>query len=230
MTEQALQIIAGGGMTGPLRDLAPQFEKETGHRVVIRFGTTPELICIATSGAPFDLAIAPVDVYQDAAARAQMADAPTVDVARVGFGVAVRAGAPKPDVSTPEALKRTLLDAQSIATLPASAAGAKVLQAFDSLGIGGALRPRIRAQTAPDAIVNAVRSGDAELGVFLTNVLTAPGLDLVGPFPPGVQRELVFAAALAAKPAQGEIAQAFLRYITGPAGAAVIRAKGLTPG
>ena len=175
-----LPVIAGGGMTGPLRDLAPQFEKETGHKVVIRFGTTPELIKMATGGGPFDLVVVPVDVYRDAAARARMAPGATVDVARVGFSVAVRTGAPKPDVGTPEALKRTLLNAQSIATLPASAAGAHVLQAFDALGIGDALKPKIRAQTAPGDIVKAVASGDAELGVFLTNVLTAPGLDVVG--------------------------------------------------
>ena len=136
-------------MTGPLRDLAPQFEKETGKKVVIRFGTTPELIKMATGGGPFDLVVAPVDVYRDAAARARMAPGATVDVARAGFSVAVRTGAPKPDVGTSDAFKRTLLNAESIATLPASAAGAQVLQAFEALGIGEALKPKIRAQTAP---------------------------------------------------------------------------------
>ena len=99
-----LQIIAGGGIAGPLNVIASEFERASGHRIVIRYGTTPELIRMATSGGPFDLGVVPQDVWKDAAARAQVAPGPVPDVARVGIGVAVRAGAPKPDISTPEGL------------------------------------------------------------------------------------------------------------------------------
>jgi len=119
-----LQILAGGAMAGPLRELAAQFESASGHKLVFRFGTTPELIKLATTGGPFDLGVVPREVFKDAAAQAQFASGPTTDIARVGLGVAVRSGAPKPDISTPEALKQTLLKAQSIAIIPASAAGA----------------------------------------------------------------------------------------------------------
>ena len=98
-----MQILAGGAMTAPLRELAAQFERASGHKLVFRFGTTPELIKLVTAGGPFDLAVVPVDVVKDAAARAQLAPGPTIDIARVGLGVAVRSGAPKPDVSTPDA-------------------------------------------------------------------------------------------------------------------------------
>ena len=184
-----LKALAGGGIAGPMRELGPAFERASGHKIAFQFGATPELIKAATSGAPFDLAVVPQEVFQDAGARAAVVSGPTTEIARVGFGIAVRAGAPKPDISTPEAMKQTLLKAQSIATLPASAAGAQVLRTFERLGIGDALKPKIKAVTAPAAIVEAVAKGEAELGVFLTNVLTAPGVDLVGPVPARVAAE-----------------------------------------
>jgi molybdate transport system substrate-binding protein len=128
-----LKVIAGGSMTASMNALAPDFEKATGHKLSIHFDSTPNLIKQATSGAPFDLGVVPVDVFKDAAAKARFAPGSTIDIARVGYGVAVRAGAPKPDVSTSAALKKTLLDAQSIATIPASAAGAYVGGVFERL-------------------------------------------------------------------------------------------------
>src|SRR5437868_4579310 len=175
-----LQVLAGGAMTAPMKEIATQFESATGHKVVFRFGTTPELIKLVTTGGPFDLAVVPREVFKDAAAQAQFASGPTTDIARVGLGVAVRSGAPKPDIRTPDALKQTLLKAQSIASIPESAAGNQVLRVFEHLGISEAMKAKMKPQGAPALLVKAVANGDAELGVFLINVLTAPGLDLVG--------------------------------------------------
>jgi molybdate transport system substrate-binding protein len=224
-----LQILAGGAMTGPLRELGSQFERASGHKLAFRFGTTPELIKLATTGGPFDLGVVPREVLKDAAARARFAAGPTTDIARVGLGVAVRSGAPKPDVGTPEALKQTLLKAQSIATIPASAAGAQVLRVFDSLGISEAMKAKTKVQTGPAQIVEAVAKGEAELGVFLINVLTAPGLDVVGPFPAELQQEVVFTASVASNTKEAEAAKAFVTYLTTSAAAAVIKAKGMDP-
>jgi len=225
-----LQILAGGAITGPLRDLGAQFERASGHKLVFRFGTTPELIKLATTGGPFDLGVVPREVLKDAAARARFAAGPTTDIARVGLGVAVRSGAPKPDISTSDALKQTLLKAQSIATIPASAAGAQVLRVFESLGISEAMKAKTKVQTGPAQIVEVVAQGEAELGVFLINVLTAPGLDVVGPFPAELQQEVVFTAAVAANTKEAEAAKAFITYLTTPAATAVIKAKGMNPG
>ncbi len=225
-----LKVLAGGSMTASLNELGKQFESTTSHKLTIVFDSTPNLIKAATSGAPFDLGVVPVDVMKDAAARARFAGGPTTDIARVGYGVAVRAGAPKPDVSTPEALKQTLIKAQSIAFIPDSAAGAYVLQVFGRLGIGDAMKAKTKPQTATGQIPQAVAKGDAELGVFLTNVLIAPGVELAGPFPAELQQELVFTAAVAADSKEAEAAKAFINYLKTAEAAAVMKAKGMTPG
>jgi molybdate transport system substrate-binding protein len=225
-----LQILAGGGMTAPLKELGAQFESASGHKLVFRFGTTPELIKLATSGGAFDLAVVPREVFKDAGAQAQFVSGPTTDIARVGLGVAVRSGAQKREISSPEALKQTLLKAQSVATIPASAAGAQVLRLFERLGIGEAMKAKTQAQPGPAQVVQAVANGEAELGVFLANVLTAPGLDLLGPFPAELQQEVVFTAGIAGKTNQTEAAKAFITYLTTPPAAALIKAKGMNPG
>src|SRR5450432_2357746 len=102
-----LKILAGSSTTDSLGGIGPQFERATGHKLIFLFAGRPELIRQATSGAPFDLGVVPVDVMKDAAARAKFAAGPTTDIARVGYGIAVRAGARKPDIGTPAALKQT---------------------------------------------------------------------------------------------------------------------------
>jgi len=223
-------VLAGGSMTASLKDLGPRFEQATGHKLAFQFAGTPELIKRATSGAPFDLGVVPIEVMKDAGARAKFAAAAPVDVARVGYGVAVRAGAPKPDVSTPDALKATLIKAQSITLYPQSAAGAYVLKTFERLGIADAMKAKLKAVAGPGDIPKAVASGEAELGVFLTNVLAAPGVELVGPFPAELQSELVFVGSVAAETGSAEAARAFVDFLRTPDAAAVLKAKGLTPG
>jgi molybdate transport system substrate-binding protein len=225
-----LKVLAGGSIAGPLNELKSQFERDSGHKLTIHFDSTPNLIKLATSDAPFDLGVVPVDVFKDAAAKARFVPGPTIDIARVGYGVAVRAGAPKPDISSPDALKETLLKAQSIATLPASAAGAYVLSVFERLGIGEAMKAKTKPQPTPAAIPQAVANGEAELGVFLSNVLIAPGVELAGSFPADLQQELLFTAAVAAASKEADAAKAFITFLKTPAATAVIKAKGMNPG
>src|SRR3954468_12680348 len=225
-----LKILAGGSTSRWLNELAPQFERTSGHKLVIHFDSTPNLIKQAVSGAPLDAAVVPVDLFKDDAAKARFVPGPTTDIARVGYGVIVRAGAPKPDVSTPDALKRALLEVKSIAFLPESAAGAYVLKVFERLGVAEAMKAKTKPQTATGQIAQAVAGGDAELGIFLTNVLIAPGVELAGPLPAPLQQELVFTAAVASGSSEADAARAFINFLTSPAAAVVIQAKGMTPG
>ena len=230
MQAAELQIIAGGGIAAPLKEIVAQFERTTGHRIVVRYGTTPELTKMATSGGPFDLGVVPVDVFRDAPTRKQFLPEPLLEVARVGIGVAVLSGAPKPDISTPEALKQTLLKAQSIASIPASATGFLLAGIYERIGIAEEMRAKTKAQPGPAQIIEAVVKGDADIAVFLTNVLTDPRLDMVGPFPAELQREVVYQAAVSVSSSEPDAAKAFIAYLMSPAGAAVIRSKGMTPG
>ena len=217
-------------MTAPLKELAAQFEATSGYKLVFRFGTTPDLIKLASSGGPFDLGVVPREVFLDAVAKAQFASGPRTDIARVGLGVAVRSGAAKPDIGTPDALKQTLLKGAihrhhtgKRSEVP------QVLRVFERIGIGEAMRAKTKIQAGPAQVVQAVATGEAELGVFLINVLTAPGLDVVGPLPAELQQEVVFTAAIASHTKEAEAAKAFIAYLKTPAAVALIKAKGMTP-
>ena len=223
-----LKVLAGGSLRSVLSELGPEFERASGHKLVIHFDTTPNLIKAATTGEPYDLGVVPIDVFRNEGARAHFM--PPVEFARVGYGVAVRSGAPKPDIGTLDAFKTTLLDAKSITFLPASAAGAYILTVFERLGIDQAMKAKTVVQEQPTGIVPAVIKGDADLAVFVNNVLTAPGVEIVGPFPPEVQQELIFPAALAIDTKEAAAAKAFVDFLTSPAAVAVIKAKGMTPG
>jgi molybdate transport system substrate-binding protein len=224
-----LKLIAGGSLTGLFGEIGPQFEKASGHTLSIHFDSTPNIITRINSGTPFDMAVVPADVFKDAAAKG-LASGPTVDIARVGYGVIVRAGAPKPDISTSDAFRKALLDAKSVASVPASAAGAYITKVYDRLGIGEDIKAKTKVQTAPSAIAPAVAGGEADLGIFLTNVFNAPGIEIVGPFPADLQQELLFTSAIAADTKAPDAAEAFIDYLKTSAATAAIKAAGMNPG
>ena len=225
-----LKVIAGGSMTALLNQLGPAFEAASGHKLSIHFDSTPNIVARINSGTPFDVVVVPVDVFKDATAKTHFVAGQTTDIARVGYGVAIRAGEPKPDISTPDGLKKTLLAASSIASVPASAAGAYVTKVYERLGIAEEMKAKTKVQAGPPQIAPAVAKGEAELGVFLSNVLIAPGVELAGAFPAELQQELVFTSAISADAKEGDAAKAFIDYLKSPAATATIKAGGMTPG
>jgi molybdate transport system substrate-binding protein len=225
-----IKVVAGGSLVPLFKELGPPFEKASGHKLSIHFDSTPNIVARIASGTPFDAVLVPFDVFKDAGAKGRCAPSSIVDIAHVGYGVIVRAGAPKPDISTSDALKQTLLAAPSIAFVPASAAGAYITGVFERLGIDKNMQAKTKPESAPVKIAPAVARGDAALGIFLMNVLVAPGVELVGPIPAELQQELVFTAAVAADSKQADAAKAFIDYLRTPEAAAVIKAAGMNPG
>ncbi len=224
-----LKLIAGGSLAGLFKDLGPQFEKASGHTLSIHFDSTPNIISRINVGTPFDVVVVPADVFKDAAAKGHLAN-PAINIARVGYGVIVRAGAPKPDLSTPDAFKKSLLAASSVASVPASAAGAYIAKVYERLGITDEMKAKTKAQAMPTTIAPAVANGEAELGIFLTNVFNAPGIELAGPFPADLQQELIFPAAVATDAKEPAAAKALIDFLQTPAAVAAIKAVGMTPG
>jgi molybdate transport system substrate-binding protein len=225
-----LQVIAGGGVAAPFNEIVAQFERASGHKVIVRYGTAPELIKMAESDAPIDLAVVPQAVLKDAAARAWFAPEPPRDVARVRIGVAVRKGAPKPDISTAAALKQTLLEAESIASIPASATGSQLAEVYERLGIPEQMKAKTKVQPSPAKVVEVVASGEAQLAIFGVNILMDPRLDIVGPLPADLQREVVYGAAVALGSKAPEAATALVNYLFSASAVSVFRAKGMSPG
>ena len=230
MPETELHILGGGGIADALDEIAAGFERAHGLPIVLRYGTLPQLIDMARRGVPFDLAVVPRDVLDDAAVRALIVPDSIRAVARAGIGAAVRLGAPMPDIGTPEALKRTLLAAGAVASIPASATGARIAEIYAELGIEAEMAARTRVQPGPKQIADAVAKGEAELGLFLLNVLIDPRLAIVGPVPAELQRELVYDLALAANAHAPEAARAFAAFMLSSEAAEVIREKGMQAG
>jgi molybdate transport system substrate-binding protein len=224
-----LKLIAGGSLAPLFKELGPQFEKASGHTLSIHFDSTPNIVTRINAGTPFDAVVVPADVFKDAAAKSKLAE-PTVNIARVGYGVIVRAGAAKPDLSTSESFKKALLAASSVSSTPSSAAGAYIAKVYERLGIADQMKAKTKAEALPTAIAPTVARGDADLGIFLTNVFNAPGIELAGPFPADLQQELVFPAAVATDAREPAAAKALIDFLGTPEAVNVIKAVGMTPG
>jgi molybdate transport system substrate-binding protein len=225
-----IKVVTGGSMGGVFAELVPQFERTSGHKVTVFYGTLPQIIQRAAAGEPFDVGIVPAQVYKSAAAAPKFASGPAPHIGRVGYAVAVRVGDPKPDLTTTDAFKRSMLQAKSVVFIPGSGAGAYILKVFDRLGIGDAMKTKTKTVAKAGEIAQAVASGDAELGVFVVTVFAAPGVEIAGPFPAELNDELVWDGVLAADPKEADAAKAFVEFLASPAAAAVLKAKGMTPG
>jgi molybdate transport system substrate-binding protein len=211
-----------------LAEVGPQFERDSGHRLHVYSGLPVDFEQRVKAGKPLDVLISgssPIDRWVK---EGKLVAATRTDIARSGIGVEVRAGARKPDVSSVEAFKRTLLDAKSIAYLRVGS-GIYVHGLLERLGIAEAVTLKV-TRPESDIVSELVAKGEVELGiVVITQILTTPGVELVGPLPPEIQSYVAFAAGVSVNSKAPDAAIQLIKFLTGPAAAPVIKAQGMEP-
>ena len=211
-----------------MAEVGPLFEQASGSRVAFRFGLTSALRKDIETGAPFDIALLPRPEVDALAQAGKIAAGSATDITRSAIGVAVRAGAAKPDIATVEAFERALRQARSI-TYSDGPSGLYIAGLLERLGLAQELKPKIRLTTGP--VAELVARGEAEIGLQqIVAILPVKGADLVGPLPSELQNIIVYAAGLAAAPSPSPAAQAFIAFLATPEAVRIIRAKGLEPG
>ena len=222
-------VLSSNGTRAVLEELAPEFEKMSGARLVFRFAPTAELKTRIENGEPFDVAFLTETAVEELC-RLGKADGETrAGIARAGAGVAIRKGARKPDLQTQEAFRRALLDAESVAYVGRGVTADIMRSVFARLGIEDAMRGKTKELDGVTA-AEAVASGEAELGFTqVSEILPHPGVELAGPLPPELQVYTTFEAVVSSSSREPEAARRWIRFLTGPVAAPVIRAKGMEP-
>ena len=222
-----LRVLCTGAARDAFNELAPQFERATGHKVTTHFGLPAELSGKINAGEAFDVIVLSSDVEPLIRQGKVAADSRTV-LGRTGVGVAIRQGAPKPDISTVEAFKRTLLNASSV-SFSGGSSGAYFLSLLDRMGIAEPMKPKLR-QGAMGGAVTPVARGEVELVVIgLPPVIGIAGVEWIGWIPAELQSWVVFTAGLSTAAREPEAGRALLAFLTTPAAVAVFKAKGLEP-
>ena len=209
-------------------DIVPLFERASGTSVAIEFRLTSVLKKEIEAGATFDIALLPRPELDALVQQGRIAAGTTADVTRSAVGLAVRAGAPKPDIDTVAALKRTLLQARSVAYSDGPS-GAYVAGLMERLGIAPEMKPKIRLTSGP--VAELVASGEAEIGLQqIVAILPVTGAELVAALPSELQNIIVYAAGLSVSAGDAAAARAFIAFMVTPQAARLIRAKGMEPG
>jgi molybdate transport system substrate-binding protein len=225
-----VKVMAAAAFAGVMAELGSQFERMTGHKLVMQYGVSRAFKRRIEAGEAFDLVILSNETMDQLAKQGKFAAGPRPEIARAGVGVAVRTGAFKPDISSVDAFKRSLLNTKSISSDPRTENGEHLAKVFERLGIAEEMRSRIKPPQAPKSIAQAVADGEAELAIGVTsNLLLARGVELVGKIPPELQNYLVFTAGVSATAKQPDAAKALIKHLTSPEAVPVITAKGWEP-
>lgn len=224
-----MKIFTGNSMHGPLDELVPRFERSTGHRVSVAYDPAQIVLKRVKAGETADLAILGRAVLEELVKHGKIDGDSQRDIARCGVGLGVRAGAPKPDVSTTDALKRALLGAKSVAYTTSGASGIHFANVIERLGIANEVRAK--GVTRPGGLIGElVASGEAEIAVQqIPEIMAVPGIVFVGPLPGDLQNVTLSAAGIFVDSKEPQVARAFLDFLCTPEAARVFKTRGLDP-
>lgn len=223
-----LKVLSGNGPKAAVRELCSQFEKSTGNKIDLRFGVNPEVKRKIEAGESFDVVVGNPPIV-DALIKDGTVVGPRSDIGRAGLGVAVKSGAPKPDISSVAGFKQALLASKAVAFPGKGASGIYFVSLLDRMGIKAEMQSKLKPMEAEDT-VEVVARGEADMVVVVaTRIVDVPGVDMVGPIPEDLQTKIGFASGLSASTKQPEAAKALIRFLSAPAAAATLKAKGVDP-
>jgi molybdate transport system substrate-binding protein len=221
-------VLTNLGVVSAVRDLAPAFERASGHKVIVSFEAANAMMQKINSNAPADLVTQAPDAIDSLIKQGKVVGE-RVDFARAGIGVAVRAGAPKPDIGSTDAFKRSMLAAKSIAYSRSGASGVYVANLMQRLGIAEEVKDKTKLVDGVP-VAELVAKGEVEIGMQQINViLPVAGIDYVGPLPPELQGYVAFAAGILAVSKEPEAARALAKFMSAPEAAPLIRKSGMEP-
>ena len=223
-----VHVLASNGVKAVIDELKPQAERVVGRSLVIDFDTSSSVKKRIEGGEAFDVAILTSDVIDDLAKAGKIAPGTRTEIARCGIGIGVRAGAVKPDIKTSDALKKTLLAAKSITYAQDGASRTYILEMEDTLGIADQMKAKTILEQGSVRSNARVADGSAEMILTLVSeILPAPGVQLVGPLPKEVQHYVNFAEGIGPNSKNVDAGKALMKFFAGPAVAPTLKAKGM---
>src|SRR5580704_5166684 len=210
-----LKLLEGNALNAVMDELGPQFEKATGNKIVATLGTSAQIKSKVESGEAFDAALLAKGALEELTKAGKFAASPQAAIAKAGIGVAIRKGAPKPDLSSVEAFKQTMLNAKSIGFVDNTPTGAALKAIFAKLGIADQVNPKLKPLTIQAA--DAAANGDVEIAMTqISEILPVAGAELVGPLPADIQVNTVFAAGVSTAAKNADGAAALIKFLTSP--------------
>jgi molybdate transport system substrate-binding protein len=225
-----IRVLSTQATEEAYRELVPQFEQASGHKVATVFTGTLDANKRLAAGESYDLLIMSAPSIDEHIKSGKVAAGSRVDLAKSGVGVGVKAGAPKPDVSTTEALKKTLLAAKSIG-YSTGPSGVYMIGLFQRLGIADEVKPKLKQTPTGVFVGSIIASGEAEIGFQQVSELSHfAGVDYIGPLPADVQQFTTFASGIMAGAKEADAAKALVKFITSPNAAAAFKKRGMEPG
>jgi len=225
-----LRVLSSNGVKAAVQELHSQGERTVAHPLAVQFNTTTSIKQKIENGEGFEVAILTSEAIDALIKEGKIDPRSRADVGQVGIGVGVRAGAKKPDIRTPEAIKQTLLNAKSITFAQDGASRPHIEKMLGDLGITGQMKSRTMLEQGSDASNARVASGDAEIVITLiSEILPARGIELVGPLPEKFQNYVRFAAGISTTANEADAANALIKFLTGTTGSPIFKAKGIEP-